>query len=230
MPDLVVGDGDSLRADVASFYEAAGCVVLPPSADQDTTDLHKAVAAALRRPSCGWLVAVGCLGGRLDHTLAALSLLHDASLPTTDAPFTLVGESSSATLLRPGAHELAPWREVEGPKCGLVPLGAPRTLHFFHTSHSCKHSPLHSFVTMNVQPSISWPRGGHRVRLAVADGRPPPGNGRPGVHQQRAGRRWRGGAAAAGEGHDGRARRLDHAAAAAPPALGSRRDASPMKR
>lgn len=67
------------------------------------------------------LVVLGAMGGRLDHELAALSLLH--AFP--GVCITLLGCDSAATLLQPGRHRLRLHAPLEGPVCGLVPLGAP---------------------------------------------------------------------------------------------------------
>jgi thiamine pyrophosphokinase len=93
---------------------------------QDTTDLHKCVQLALRMAADRSLapplrlVAVGALGGRLDHQLGALSLLH--AFPGAD--ITLLGVDATATLLWPGTHRLRRWTAAQEPTCGLVPLGA----------------------------------------------------------------------------------------------------------
>lgn len=68
VPDLAVGDFDSISADARS---ALGPDRLIYDADQDTTDFDKALAA-LDAPL---VLAVGFSGARLDHTLAAMSTL-----------------------------------------------------------------------------------------------------------------------------------------------------------
>ena len=120
---------------------ACRCSHLRARAAQDTNDLHKCVAFALAEPACGGsgpaaaasarhLVALGALGGRLDHELAALSVLH--AFP--DARITLLGRHAAATLLAPGTHRLRPCPPTEGPVCGLVPIGAC-------AQHSVRTSP-----------------------------------------------------------------------------------------
>jgi len=65
------------------------------------------------------LVAVGSLGGRLDHQLAALSALH----AFMELDLMLLGAEGTAKVLSPGRHTIRPWTTLEGPVCGLVPLG-----------------------------------------------------------------------------------------------------------
>ncbi|MBN1305281.1 MAG: thiamine diphosphokinase [Anaerolineales bacterium] len=73
-PDLVVGDFDSLEAGTVEALEKAGKRVIRYSSDKDETDLELAINHALElEPSA--ILLVGALGGRLDQTLANLSLL-----------------------------------------------------------------------------------------------------------------------------------------------------------
>ena len=95
---------------------------------QDTTDLQKCVSFALgcaaADPRLGPpphpVAVLGALGGRLDHELAALSVLH----AHPGCRITLLGAHAAATLLPPGRHTIRPAPPQEGPVCGLVPLGA----------------------------------------------------------------------------------------------------------
>ena len=97
------------------------------AAPQETTDLHKCLLLALAHPLCGArrrCVLLGALGGRMDHTLAALSTLH--AFPGES--LTLLDERNAVTLLQPGTHSLRLCRRREGPVCGLVPLCGPATV------------------------------------------------------------------------------------------------------
>lgn len=75
MPDQVIGDLDSLSA--AGRARLADRLWHIPQ--QDDTDFDK----ALDRVRAPWLLALGFTGGRLDHTLAAMSAL--ARRPATRA-------------------------------------------------------------------------------------------------------------------------------------------------
>ena len=115
LPDLIVGDLDSIRDDVRAFYVDRGCACVDLSHDQDSTDLHKAIAAMTREDEAedaahvgdgglgGGLgldsvrvprrrnrnrriFAVGALGGRLDHELSHMSALREFDVgPSPDA-------------------------------------------------------------------------------------------------------------------------------------------------
>jgi thiamine pyrophosphokinase len=80
MPEYVVGDMDSLMPrDAARLPEG----ILHRIAEQDTTDFDKAI----RTITAPLILGVGFLGARLDHQLAALSVL--ARYP--DRPVILLG-------------------------------------------------------------------------------------------------------------------------------------------
>lgn len=116
-PKIVIGDLDSLSTTARS--------VLPPGAvfpicEQDSTDFDK----ALRNISAPLVLAIGFLGRRLDHQLAAFNTL----VRRADAPCILVGEQeilfharSGMTIdLEPGAIvSLFPMAQVSGRSDGL---------------------------------------------------------------------------------------------------------------
>ncbi len=83
LPHLLLGDLDSL--DVASLarLEAAGVEIRRYPTDKDETDLELALRCALQGQPKSILV-VGALGGRLDQTLANLSLLTDPAFEGLD--------------------------------------------------------------------------------------------------------------------------------------------------
>ena len=68
VPDLVIGDFDSISPGARAAIPAAR---LHPVAEQDSTDFEK----CLQRIAARFVVAVGFTGLRLDHTLAALTVI-----------------------------------------------------------------------------------------------------------------------------------------------------------
>lgn len=74
LPDLVIGDLDSLASEVRAELSDAGVRFITAPADKDVTDLDLAIAEALRRGATE-IWATGVLGERLDHTLASLGSL-----------------------------------------------------------------------------------------------------------------------------------------------------------
>ncbi|KAK3260542.1 cAMP-dependent protein kinase subunit, variant 2 [Cymbomonas tetramitiformis] len=112
VPDVIVGDLDSLRPDVRAFYAARGSVVIDKASDQDTTDLHKCIAfledkldSEPRSSLCqSKILIVGGLGGRVDHEFGNYNVLHIfASLPLV-----LLGDSAFVQLLPRGTNRIIP--------------------------------------------------------------------------------------------------------------------------
>ncbi len=74
LPDLVVGDMDSVDAPVAEQLRSAGVPFVQHPVEKDETDLELALRAAIDRGADEIIVAAA-LGGRIDHTLGNLALL-----------------------------------------------------------------------------------------------------------------------------------------------------------
>jgi thiamine pyrophosphokinase len=73
-PDIIIGDMDSATADQLASYQSQGVKILKYPQDKDDTDTQLAINYALElKPEV--IEIWGALGGRLDHTLANLSLL-----------------------------------------------------------------------------------------------------------------------------------------------------------
>ena len=68
-PDLFVGDGDSLPGGLPEDVPAVKLPVV-----KDVTDTDAAVAEGFKR-GCDDFLLLGCMGGRLDHTFANVTLL-----------------------------------------------------------------------------------------------------------------------------------------------------------
>ena len=86
VPDVVIGDFDSLKSSVPKEIE----VVKYPT-DKDKTDLEICIDYALER-GCDTIFMLGALGGRIDHTIGSLCAMkyvleHGAS------PMILTGKS-----------------------------------------------------------------------------------------------------------------------------------------
>ena len=113
-PLAVIGDMDSLPPEAAAAFADR----LHPVAEQDTTDLDK----ALGRVEAPLVLALGVLGGRLDHELAALHAL--ALHP--HRPCLLLGAESLCALCpprlaldAPGLVSLFPLGPVSARSSGL---------------------------------------------------------------------------------------------------------------
>ncbi|TPX41737.1 thiamine diphosphokinase [Synchytrium endobioticum] len=124
LPSTIVGDLDSLRPDVRDWY-AQKKITAQEDHDQNSTDFQKCLAVIDTDPnvsSSACVVAVGALSGRFDHVMHAINVLH---LSPANRPLYLLSDESVAFLLRPGKHTIICDTRMEGPTCGLLPIGAP---------------------------------------------------------------------------------------------------------
>lgn len=74
IPDIIVGDLDSINQSVYQFYVEKKVPFKKFPAEKDQTDTHIAIDYALKNGATN-LTLIGCTGTRLDHTLANISLL-----------------------------------------------------------------------------------------------------------------------------------------------------------
>ena len=120
VPDLVVGDLDSLDAESERELRHRAVLFATVPVDKDVSDLDIAVEAA-RALGASSLVVVGALGGRVDHELAGLGTLARAA----DLSPELVASGVTALVLSPAGQATA---SVSGPALfSLMPLlGAAR--------------------------------------------------------------------------------------------------------
>lgn len=118
VPDLVIGDLDSLPARQQRALGARGCRFVVHPRAKDETDLELALAYAAEQ-GAQEIVILGALGGRLDHTLANLLLL---ALPQlAGRSVRLVDGPDMVLLLRGG--ERARLEGQAGDLVSLLPLG-----------------------------------------------------------------------------------------------------------
>jgi len=117
-PIAVIGDLDSLSEQAKALIDPPGIIAIP---EQETTDFEK----CLERIDAPFVLAVGFSSGRLDHTLAAMSVLARSVGP----PTVLVGDTDIAFAavdrvqlnLEPETRvSLFPMANVSGRSEGLV--------------------------------------------------------------------------------------------------------------
>lgn len=97
-PALTVADFDSSD----SRPQTGECVQLP--VEKDVTDTHAAMELLFSRGYREFLL-LGCLGGRLDHTVAAL--LAARLMTEKGCSVTLADEQNTATVLLPGTYPIS---------------------------------------------------------------------------------------------------------------------------
>jgi thiamine pyrophosphokinase len=83
LPEIVIGDLDSVDEDILFELTSAEVRIEQYSEDKDETDIQLALHYAIELQPASILI-VGALGGRLDQTLANLSILTDPTLPGID--------------------------------------------------------------------------------------------------------------------------------------------------
>jgi len=107
-PDAVIGDMDSLSTEARAAFGD----ILHPVGEQSTTDFEK----CLLRIDADLIVALGVMGGRLDHTLAALNTMARAA----DRRIVVLGGLDCAALVPRRGLRL---NLSAGTRLSLMPLG-----------------------------------------------------------------------------------------------------------
>jgi thiamine pyrophosphokinase len=118
LPDLVIGDMDSLPEEARAVLAAEGCRFIEHPRAKDETDLELALVHAVQE-GAREIVVLGALGGRLDHALANILLLALPSL--AGVPVRIAEGDQQALLVRGG--EAVELEGAAGDLVSLVPLG-----------------------------------------------------------------------------------------------------------
>jgi thiamine pyrophosphokinase len=116
VPDLLVGDMDSVEPEVLDRLRAQGCRIEQHPAQKDETDAELALQAAIAL-SPQEITVLGALGGRIDHTLGNLALL---AMPGLDGIATYIWDGVSVTWLVTESTEI--WG-APGDTVSLIPWG-----------------------------------------------------------------------------------------------------------
>lgn len=117
-PHVVVGDLDSLPADVVDALGAQGVHFERHCREKDQTDLELAIERAVA-DGADEVLLIGALGGRLDQTLANLLIVAQRAWP---APVRIIeGEQAAEVLRGPETLEV---HGFPGDTVSLIPLGA----------------------------------------------------------------------------------------------------------
>lgn len=117
LPNLVIGDLDSLSPVEVTNLQTQGVEILRYPPEKDETDLELALKYAAEQDG-QWIRIVGGVGDRLDQTLANMYLLALSELTGRDVAF--VAGRQEIYLLRAGAHTL---NGAAGDTVSLIPLG-----------------------------------------------------------------------------------------------------------
>jgi thiamine pyrophosphokinase len=132
VPDLVVGDLDSLPDDVRSWLEDSKAPIIAYPSAKDETDLELALVHAANAYQ-GEILLIGVLGGRLDQTLANILLLAHPALQ--ERRVVLLSQYERAWLVTAETEIIGD----EGDTVSFIPLGGDT----FVESTSGLQWPLH---------------------------------------------------------------------------------------
>ena len=123
LPDLIVGDADSLSDSDVERYRALGVSVDVHPSEKDQSDTELALDAALARDAAE-IRLTGALGGpRIEHAIANVLLLADPRLDGRDVAI----ERGDSTIRRIGTHDgpgSCQIRGTAGDFVSLLPLDA----------------------------------------------------------------------------------------------------------
>jgi thiamine pyrophosphokinase len=107
MPDLMVGDFDSVSGVDFADFASAGVEIIRFPAEKDMTDSELAIEIALER-GCSRIILLGALGTRLDHSVSNLFLLKKLLDKGIDAA--IIDEQNEVKLI---SHSIVLTREEE---------------------------------------------------------------------------------------------------------------------
>ena len=116
VPNLIVGDLDSLTPETLTHFSQAGVPLECHPAQKDETDLELALLSAVRQ-GAEYIILAGALGGRLDMTLANVLLLTRPQL--RHVRIELWEQQRKTWLLRPPGGEA---HGQPGDTLSLIPL------------------------------------------------------------------------------------------------------------
>jgi thiamine pyrophosphokinase len=133
-PDAIVGDLDSIREEVSEYYKDRG-VNVQRCFSQDDSDLEKCLNHLMEycdenplQDECYYkIVITGGMGGRMDHTLNNIHIIHKFALKYgtvhSNLSLLLLDDDSVGTCILPGITQYHKARDFEKEKgCGIFPM------------------------------------------------------------------------------------------------------------
>jgi thiamine pyrophosphokinase len=129
LPHYIVGDLDSSPTDVLDWWMKHGVQVVKDP-DQDSNDLEKSLEVLKQNlgvVDCRQMDVVigGVFGGRFDHELGAINVLIRSEHKKEFKSLTLLNQHNLACYIPPGKSTIECDLQIQGPTCGLIPLGKP---------------------------------------------------------------------------------------------------------
>jgi thiamine pyrophosphokinase len=116
VPQVIIGDMDSLPEAELARLVAGGALVLRHPVDKDATDLELCLQYAAAK-GAGWIRVIGGIGGRFDQVMANTLLMTLDALDSCDAE--LVAGRQAIRVLKPGSHRI---EGAAGDTLSLIPI------------------------------------------------------------------------------------------------------------
>ena len=151
-PRLLIGDFDSLDADLVTEARAAGVEVAEHPTHKDETDAELAVAQATARYS-GEIVLLGALGGALDHVLGHVCILR--SLAAQGRVGSIAAPGLAATVLQ--APRVLRFGAAVGARVSLVALTSDVVLTLRGLEYELTDEPLPASVCRGLRNRVAAP-------------------------------------------------------------------------
>ncbi|HOQ07551.1 MAG TPA: thiamine diphosphokinase [Clostridiales bacterium] len=116
VPDIAVGDFDSIDGGDYSRIEAAGAGIFRYPVEKDMTDSELAVEIAIEK-GCSRIILLGAVGSRLDHSMSNLFLLKKMLDANVDG---IIADEKNEVRLISGSIRL---KREDGAFVTLLPFG-----------------------------------------------------------------------------------------------------------
>ena len=161
LPDLVVGDLDSIENGILRRLESKAIEILQHPTRKDETDLELALKTAVER-GADQILILGGLGGRWDQTIANVLL---STIPALDAcQVTFIDGLQELRLLRPGKHTI---QGNPGETVSLIPLGGDAT---GIETHGLEYGLHQEGLTFGATRGVSNVLSGDQAKLSFETG------------------------------------------------------------
>jgi thiamine pyrophosphokinase len=158
IPDLLVGDMDSISPAVRAAFAEQEVEEIALSPEKDASDFELALEEVLRRGYTD-LVATNVLGGRLDHELAALGNL--ATCGEQGLAITVVEPTQTLVFMNnPGVRQMLRLNygddisPEDSPLVSLIPWGGPATVSLTGFQWELDHAVLSPAKSLGVSNKL----------------------------------------------------------------------------
>jgi thiamine pyrophosphokinase len=168
VPDIIVGDFDSIRPEVKIFYEKKKVKMLIRK-DQDNTDLDKCLYISMEKlgtldeqqiqqanSKTYALIILGSSGGRIDHTFSTyhhvFKYLNYYSDQLTDTEVYMISKSSMSVFLKGGVNIIESSETIQNKEFGysIIPICGEANVTISDTTNNFKETKG-MFMKVNVR-------------------------------------------------------------------------------